>query len=469
MHILNLPPSILREIFVQYLTLQRPKNWSMATVRFCSTTFATPVPLSHVCALWRKVACSSPVLWSSIFVIGPSAKQLPLVELWLKRSKGAALTLAFRHFIRWETPRELLDATNGLFRLFGRHSTRWRKIYFDFSHPDLPLIPVEAVELFSAPIIRNLPLLESAKVIENSNWHVHPVLDFWLQLYQNQSLRSAAGAVPGFRVGPAGLTEIFCHLPWRVEAVLFTLASCHNLKSFDITLLTVAQDDPGPQIPSFMSPSLRKLRLRNRANRAAALPIFLRLTAPKLAELDVCVDGSAELFGAFNDMILRSKCSLTYLAELDVNVSTKKFIQLLRLPQLQGLRQLAIRNANAAILKALTLQPGASILPFLKDLEIDDVVSPLGPSLSNLLLSRFDSLKDANIVGDPNINQVPLADKLWSHPGYSISYRDGPLFRQILWDFHDVPKKFALPPEDLRGLGVYRDSPMFEMPYEMLQ
>ncbi|KAK7470168.1 hypothetical protein VKT23_001606 [Stygiomarasmius scandens] len=84
----NLPVNVLDEIFASHC--------SEASLDLHSPITANALNLSHVCRSWMKITKSKPDLWSHLKIHLPNKKisHLELVELYLKRSTPALLTLA---------------------------------------------------------------------------------------------------------------------------------------------------------------------------------------------------------------------------------------------------------------------------------------------------------------------------------------------------------------------------------------
>jgi hypothetical protein len=55
-----------------------------------------------------------------------------------------------------------------------------------------------------------------------------------------------------------------------------------------------------------------------------------------------------------------------------------------------------------------------------------------GPVLSDVLVSCLNSLQKVVIIGGPELDEVPLSDKLWSHSGIRFQAFDGRIHRDLL-------------------------------------
>ncbi|EKM81489.1 hypothetical protein AGABI1DRAFT_125873 [Agaricus bisporus var. burnettii JB137-S8] len=348
----SLPTKVLREIFIQYLNLPTRKNTTRATVCWSRQTFTTPVTLSHVCHKWRQVACSYPLLWSSIFVFGPSPRQLPLVSQWLHRSKTAPLNIEFAFTYFSGTSEENFDSISKLMPVLASHHHQWKNICLDLSHYTFPL---PAGKLFPLPNISELPRLEleTASIYAPPQWGSnHLIKEVCDQYFWHPSLRSLTTTFQcpdSFVHGPR-LKELICSRAGTWSNILDILAHYPNLEILKIGLEESA-DSPTKSIKHRARPiehkSLKSLVLQSYDAPDGAIPILHNLTAPKLIELDVPTeDGSIELADALCNMILRSQCRLLVLGELCVDKCPKKYIDFLHSPCLQSLQQLSLNIVN---------------------------------------------------------------------------------------------------------------------------
>jgi hypothetical protein len=425
----NLPTRVLREIFIQYLHLPTYKNTSQPAVRWSRLTFSTPVTLSHVCHKWRQVACSYPLLWSSLFVFGPSRKQLPLVDQWLQRSRTTPLDIQFAFAFFKGTPVDNLNDITMVMQLFMDHHNRWRDVWFDLSNFRIlfpPGVPCPIPNLSRLPQLQLDSAFLNAPVEWNNISHIKEVCD---QFFWHRSLSSLTTCFqsPDSFVAHPRLRELICSRTGSWSNILDILVQCPNLEVLKMGL-EVPKASPTISLQHTKRPivhrSLQKFVLHTFDKPDNAIPVLYNLTAPNLVEFDVPTeDGSIELVNELCNMILRSNCRLIVLGELAVDKYPEKYISFLHSPCLQSLQQLSLNFATSSVLECLTIPSRATqrpLLPHLKYLEVDQVVRPLNHSLSDMLLSRFDTLVTANIVAYSDISQEPLDNKLWSHPGYRI-------------------------------------------------
>jgi hypothetical protein len=314
------------------------------------------------------------------------------------------------------------------------HYYQWKNIWFDLSNFR---IPFPAGVPCPIPNISKLPRLQLDTAFINApmEWsnipHIKAVYD---QFFCDQSLWSLTTgfqAPDSFMHSPK-LRELVCGRAGSWSNVLNILAYCPNLE-----ILKIGLEEPMAALTMsikhtarpLVHKALKRLVLHTFDKPDGAIPVLYNLTAPKLIELDIPTeDGSVELVNELCNMILRSNCQLLALGELCVDKCPEQYISFFHSPCLQSLQQLSINFATSAVLECLTIASRTTqrpLLPNLKHFEVDQVVRPLGHSLSDMLVSRFDTLVAANIVAYSDISQEPLADKLWSHPGYRVVRQTG--------------------------------------------
>jgi hypothetical protein len=95
----KLPAELLVEIFLDVVSPSIREKSSPPTLYAPHTpsylSCASPLSLSHVCSTWRAVSLSLPRLWTSLQVVCPNdPKVLPLLSLWLQRSRSHKLKLS---------------------------------------------------------------------------------------------------------------------------------------------------------------------------------------------------------------------------------------------------------------------------------------------------------------------------------------------------------------------------------------
>ncbi|KAJ7178166.1 hypothetical protein C8R46DRAFT_1076023 [Mycena filopes] len=140
--VLTLPPEVVSEIFVHCLPVY-PR-------RAPDNGLYSPVALTHICRLWRRIALSTPSLWRTFKIIlrtndsgrADDANQVRVAE-WLRRSGSCALSVELE-YLRREPPL--------IFQTIMAHRHRWQHLKLFPSMPNFPAI------IGPFPLLRTLTL-----------------------------------------------------------------------------------------------------------------------------------------------------------------------------------------------------------------------------------------------------------------------------------------------------------------------
>ncbi|KAJ7140959.1 hypothetical protein C8R44DRAFT_239315 [Mycena epipterygia] len=279
----RLPPDVLGEIFM----------WSLCANGFQSLNSRgrlalEPLMVSHVSSRWRDVAISTPSLWSTIWVDRPREAHVPMVELWLERSRRCPLIIYLRQTIpalpgqqlqSMPDPREY-DLTDEILFLLGEHLHRWKRVTFLFynhaqrSLLNLPEVPAAA------------PLLEHVQMAVKT-WDSDSRLTIERIMYSYASVKSIV-------VHPLMSQDFLCwerlsvleaaQLGCPVGNYLKVLAHCPSLRRAEIRCTQDHVDTP------FVAPP-RRARLPDlysltvHADRVDLCPLLDNLILPKLEGL----------------------------------------------------------------------------------------------------------------------------------------------------------------------------------------
>ncbi|EKM81492.1 hypothetical protein AGABI1DRAFT_125876 [Agaricus bisporus var. burnettii JB137-S8] len=366
---------------------------------------------------------------------------MPLLRLWLIRSKDAPLTILLDSMANYQD-----ISLHKILHLLLQHSWRWKRFIVDI-HGHLPSLCFSS-ELASLLLSKKFkfPVLERVAInfCPQPSDHTPHSTQLCNVLYEIPSLLSVVMPVPCLK-HHATLTEILVYSPVPYNDVLKTLACCPNLQSMDICLSSYSPYSHYAGWLSINHQKLSSLRVRSsNDDSATALRLLLdNLTLAHLTELEILSeDNTIEDIRAIYKMILRSNCYLKALSKLHVFGHAQEITRLLCLPQLHSLQRLSLRRVTNEILEYLTLQRSGGarsvVLPSLEFLELDEIVPPmLGSTLSHLLVSRFDSLLAANVVMGNQILHTPLDNVLWSHPGYRIMIQGGDKCTDLLLNDED--------------------------------
>ncbi|KAJ2919834.1 hypothetical protein MD484_g604, partial [Candolleomyces efflorescens] len=258
----RLPDDILREIFVYCLPPNR-------TAGMCATE--PPLLLAHVCERWRRVAMSTPRLWSSLRIPAyreeaqVSEGKLDLrkqrIMQWIDRTGSVPLSLSF-------TLPPISDGSNfylrrrsndmkRLFSLLSSTFSRWKKleVFLDESEEDLLQIarmqdengqtPFQMVEELSLHIMDDLSIGDSERrkvpvflneLRLNCNARLHR-----LGLYLNRNMGTQIGPLSLHKIIPCNQLEVLdlqgSYLPFEscsfpIDTLASILQACPKLVVF---------------------------------------------------------------------------------------------------------------------------------------------------------------------------------------------------------------------------------------------
>ncbi|TFK61580.1 hypothetical protein BDN72DRAFT_883100 [Pluteus cervinus] len=253
----------------------------------------TTLHIASVCHTWHAITLSSPSLWTTMTIYGPTMKAVNAVELYLSRAgKTAPFTLYLSHTIvdgatggALESRRkadEETTHTEAIMDLWFAHVARWRSISFNFS-----LGPPPAVLLGASPEeLGNIRDVAFSSTYRNQN--KRKLEDFWDQLFASSSLRTVHWGSPvikGFMMpGPfeqlTGLT-----LSEMPPTELLEILRCRGHFLEHLTVEHFSYWGWGDDIEPVIMPRLRELIIKDSWS-LYSLPGFLdKLSTPALEEL----------------------------------------------------------------------------------------------------------------------------------------------------------------------------------------
>ncbi|KAJ6515541.1 hypothetical protein C8R45DRAFT_1140019 [Mycena sanguinolenta] len=124
----RLPPDIVREIFVACVPTKMNAVMSVEKA---------PLLLCQICSLWRTVALSMPILWSSLhvpfdFVLSHKSRALAVTK-WLQRSATRPLSLS----ICFDRCSSNDSSRKKLLKCLAKSSPRWRHVEFQNCSPNI--------------------------------------------------------------------------------------------------------------------------------------------------------------------------------------------------------------------------------------------------------------------------------------------------------------------------------------------
>ncbi|KAG6831851.1 hypothetical protein H0H87_003650 [Tephrocybe sp. NHM501043] len=342
--------------------------------------------LGQVCKRWRDITLSSPLLWSSLFVLCNRKPQTgELLAIWLKRSGEQPLTIKFLETLcdlqtedEWFNPPQN-PVTPKVMSLLVAHARRWKTIDFEFwlqISPTLAGMPAGSFKI-----------LESAKLRSKRATNVRfdglpPLVKVWDAFHASPSFHSAdyemeyvnhkLHDIPWSRLTSVDLTismeDLFKVLP--LSKNLVELRYTDPLARYAVRALSQIDGPPKP-LPHVVLPALRHLSM------LSTLPpdeAFQNLTLPALHSVQYRQKNVGTVQPdpvSFTNLLVRSQCQLknyTYKA-LSSPVGEKILCDILASPSMSSVVELSVK-ARTTEKFAKTLTNGFTTLPVLESLTL---------------------------------------------------------------------------------------------------
>ncbi|KAJ6560958.1 hypothetical protein B0H10DRAFT_1159875 [Mycena sp. CBHHK59/15] len=285
----RLPEDVIREIFLACLP---------STGNAVMSSREAPLLLGQVCGSWRKIAFSTPQLWSSLHVVVPNLSKLRLITgavgAWLTRSGVLPLSITLAVSAACEPGSDNVATMLDVLTHFSR---RWKHVKITLS-PRTILTPLTNLRVSDVPMLENVAFTS----IGSGTWQnlVAPLEIPWraFNFLRAPTIRGASFAslggnmlslpLPWARLSSLSLTagnikdSTSYHL--TTSAALLILRQCPNLTSCSICISPDRSDDPDIQNQtSFTIPGLTDLAVDNREHsQANAVALFMCLLAPSL-------------------------------------------------------------------------------------------------------------------------------------------------------------------------------------------
>lgn len=373
----RLPPEILSEIFLRLL----PPTWgSESNLMVPRKVVMLP---GQICRRWRKVALSTPKLYTSITIgreHGSVELEVALIKVWLARSGNLPLSLDYTLFLT----RPITDFHPAIDEALP-HSDRWKNVSLAY-----PLSSVRNLGVIKG----RLRCLEILTISLEGDLEVqgHQIDAFEIA----PQLRSLGFASP---IPPHILT-----VPWpqltnfNIDIRRYSLEDCLNVLALCPNLATCTLAwDYSPLITRHPPIHLLHLQSLNLEGYSDGSNLFLHLSLPALREFDY-LHGDDDVewnHSEFISLLSRSQCSLQRLL-LSMQETFISDVDLIRCLE---------HSPNLVELELLTdhiFGTPSSALFLLINRPSDNAQSTcLAPKLKKLTLSHhsdFDHLTLANMI-----------------------------------------------------------------------
>ncbi|KAJ7124661.1 hypothetical protein C8R43DRAFT_1240962 [Mycena crocata] len=384
----RVPNEILVEIF-QILA---------ATSRFLAFHYSiedprsSPLLLTHVCSLWRRIAVNTPRLWNRLELYFPRElpnKTVPILRELVRRSSPHSITTRI-HTFDWQRPGKPLDFMRILISL-PEFCERVENL--DLTIHLLHFHSVLSLPRPTFPRLRNLH-------IHGSREDAHPEVTRVLELFKCAPLlrkldisitnteRRFSSSFPWHQLVDLTLTDLDL---LDARAILI---QCNNLRSFFLEDFCQSEREE-VDLAICTLPNLHRLVLNSdfEVPRQSTSPFFKFFSFPNLRHLNIDIAHWDE-----DDLLTlqeRSHFELTYLALHNIFLGAPvitRFLQQNRSVEELGLHQFH----DQGIIAALTYRyPQTTVLlPRLREIyiafEYSDYLDGEGEALVDMLESRWD-------------------------------------------------------------------------------
>ncbi|KAF7337104.1 hypothetical protein MVEN_02148000 [Mycena venus] len=419
----RLPEDVIREIFLACL----PSSGNPVM-----SSREAPLLLGHVCSSWRKIAFTTPQLWSSLHVVVPNTARLREIsaaaDAWLARSGVLPLSITLAVSAACEARSDNIAT---MIDVLANFSPRWKHMKITLS-PHTILTPL--TNLYPSDV----PMLESISFtsVGGGSWqNLVAALNIpWrsFNFFRTPSIRRASFA-------SLGGNFLALTLPWPLlqslsltagpikdassyemttTVALVILRQCPNLTTCTICLTSASDpntvNNPKSQPPPLILGHLTALTIDNREHwQTNAVSFFRALRVPVLQRFAYC---GPKYEGQLPFISLFSAIHMLESLRIDIRGLTQGAFQhcIELLPSLTSLRletgddydpysagQWVRENPPATandILRLLTPDPRASpastaecLCPFLTRLEIVQCAPLADDVLFNFVLVRAEA------------------------------------------------------------------------------
>ncbi|TRM62032.1 hypothetical protein BD626DRAFT_459011 [Schizophyllum amplum] len=418
----HLPVELLVEIF--FHTLPSPDT----TLAFPARMFVpppiflpSPMVLTAVCAHWRVVAISTPMLWNRIIAGRLDAPcQLRWAALHVARSKDLPLVIRVRAS-SMEAFTDTREAAlfDGMLRVLMPHTRRWREVVLDISNLSTwmqTLHPLPGSAEYPAPAA---PQLESAALLRHQGQQQSTCRAFWNWAMSSPALRCVTlDSEYDFLLRPNEIPAVWDHIRtvnlWHrkigVLEVLDLLQAhpCIEVLHVDCLARTSAlvhgMDAATLPRRRAFAPCLHTLAVVN--NMRMGVQFFRLLDAPQLRHLAVydfsttpyaTSASRSRIWTAVKDMLASSPARLT--SFYCRNSWQDVFMDIIRLDALQDVKELSFVQAtfDDKLAEMLVFDDKTRFLPQLEALALGECRCRSRGKLDDMVVSRAGTLKVLDI------------------------------------------------------------------------
>ncbi|KAJ7167601.1 hypothetical protein C8R46DRAFT_1093547 [Mycena filopes] len=265
--VLTLPPEIASEIFVHCLPVDGKRELDVVNPR------EAPLLLMHICKRWRKIALSTPPLWS-IFELAQLDDLAHTASVWFERARMCPLSIKIQRLSA-----DLVQDFPVFMEIFRQHSRQVRSLEL---HTEM----FNDLEQMGSPF--DLTRLQKLSIYLQSSHQDHHGAPYELSL----------------NMGPSLLT-----LPWvqvtKFTAESYTPSQCLEalglMPNLTDCVLAATRQSNLAVAPIFSHPNIRHLTLLKSGYGACSAIILDMVTLPALQTLEIrnVHDFTKDIFNSF--------------------------------------------------------------------------------------------------------------------------------------------------------------------------
>ncbi|KAF8903645.1 hypothetical protein CPB85DRAFT_1019051 [Mucidula mucida] len=402
----RIPIEILSEIF----------RWCMPDDDFVVVKIKqAPLLLTTVCSSWRKLACASPYLWSSISVTITRDKCSPaprLIDLWLHRTMEQPISFSIVEQLQLEdltTSDEYILSCRDILPYFADHCHRWERVKLEYTDWRMSsgLVAISRKSPLSS--LRSLDLHREYWVSAETNELSHIVTAPALRDFTWYS--RSAPIKPLSLIPASQLTRLHIVRPVTMDDYFDIISRYPLLQSAAIYVQLVGRepDDPIviPDTPIHL-PDLKEFSL---TVDTSITSLFSRITAPSLTTLRInrldeylLIDPQEGVTFWNQDEVTaflqRSKCALETFELRDGELSAEELVPLLTASS-PSLKNLMISNERSSLcsvtdvaIEALMPVDEKCLCPRLELLKLWRCISSTDGMLSDMIAARWGSRQE---------------------------------------------------------------------------
>jgi hypothetical protein len=381
----RIPPEMLCEMFMHCL-VDGPNSFDVTKA---------PLHLTFVCSKWRRVAISSPRLWSYIS-LDKASMATELLQTWLLRSGSSPLTLVFKE----DGCGDATLAVSSYLNAIIPHSHRWRDVTFSMVGTYFMLLEDRVAEIKD-----HLPMLERLN-LERLDFVDQP-----MTIFENAPMLNTVTLMDHSRyLLPWHQLKHYHACTFSTTECLHLLQQCTNLTHWTLEYAYMDDDMLSTSMVPLVHSQLQSMYLvfdGDDVNDVCKLLDSIRLPALQILDISTSGGSSNSTQTHISSFLDRSSCNLQCLT---LRISWHDDELVIFLQQLLSLVELTLHESTSLmvteqVLRRMTYVPGSHVLvPKLKRLAISAELSVDNQVIVDMVQSRRRHL--GLLHGDSGVNET---------------------------------------------------------------